>query len=76
MEVDRAWIENGGAEFVFQEPAGRKLEDRVLDVVHMSRMAFHTEGVDRFKVSYPAQDGGIEQDEFRIVEHLFASKFL
>lgn len=73
--VDRTWIEDGGAEFVFQEPTGRKLEDRVLDVVHISRMAFQTEGVDRFNVSYPALDEGLEPDEFRITEHLIAGKF-
>ena len=41
-EIDPSAIENGAAEFVFQEPAGRRLEDRVLDVVRICQVAFKT----------------------------------
>jgi len=75
LTVNHRWVEDGGAEFVFQQAAGRKLEDRVLDVVHVSRMAFHTEGIDRFRVTYPPPCRGLDLDEFRIAEQLFDGKF-
>jgi len=75
VEVDRGWVEGGGADFVFQELAGRRLEDRVLDVVHVSRMAMHTDGIDRDRLSYQASRGSEAPDEFRIAEQLFDGKF-
>lgn len=75
VEVDRAWVEAGGADVVFQELAGRRLEDRVLDVVHVSRMAMHTEGVDREQLGYRSSESNAAPDEFRIAEHLFANKY-
>lgn len=61
------------AEFVFQEPAGRRLEDRVLDVVRICRVAGSTAGVDgnRVELSHDA----CVPDEFLIVEHLKRSHF-
>lgn len=76
MAVDRSWIEGGGAELIFQETAGRKLEDRVLDVVHVSRVALHIEGIDGGGVTYPPSDEGAGFDEFRIAEQLFRIKMV
>jgi hypothetical protein len=56
------------AEFIFQEPAGRRLQDRVLDVMHIRRIACATAGVDELRVEL-SQDAGIP-DEFLIIEHL------
>jgi hypothetical protein len=73
-EIDRGAIENGESEFVFQEPAGRKLEDRVLDVLRICRLAAETHAQDD-----PAQeqnrvrllaDDGCEPDEFLIASQL------
>ncbi len=76
MNVDRAWIEAGGAELIFEEQLGRKLEDRVLDVVHVSRLARQTEGIDQAGVSFPPPERGSGLDEYRIAEQLFISKLL
>tara|TARA_R110002126_G_scaffold6119_14_gene32305 strand:- start:5768 stop:6427 length:660 start_codon:yes stop_codon:yes gene_type:complete len=56
------------AEFIFQEPAGRRLEDRVLDVMRICKIACATSGVDELRVEL-SQDAGAP-DEFLIVEHL------
>lgn len=74
MDVDRAWVESGGVELIFEETPGRKLEDRVLDVVHVTRLALHTEGVDAHGVRYPPPEQGTGLDAFRIAEQLFRSK--
>ena len=74
MTVDRPWVEGGGVELIFEETLGRKLEDRVLDVVHVSRLALHTEGVSGDGVSYPPPEEGAGLDEFRIAEQLFRTK--
>jgi len=74
-EIDRTTVEDGMADLVFQEPAGRRLEDRVLDVVRICQMAFATEGVDRFQVSFSCPRGDQAPDEFLIAEQLFAGNF-
>lgn len=74
-EIDPKTLADGFAEFVFQEPAGRKLADRVLDVVRICQMAFRTEGIDRLQVSFSCPTEAREPDEFVIAQHLFAGKF-
>lgn len=74
-EIDAHGLQEGHAEFVFQEPAGRRLEDRVLDVVRICQMAFATEGIDRLRVSFSRPEDDREPDEFLIAQHLFAGKF-
>lgn len=74
-EVDTDLLENGQAEFVFQEPAGRRLEDRVLDVVRVCQVAFRTAGIDRLQVRFDFVADTDGPDEYRIAEQLFAGKF-
>jgi hypothetical protein len=74
-EADPACAQEGVADFVFQEPAGRRLEDRVLDVVHVHRVAFQTEGIDPRQVTFACPTEDHRPDEFTIAEHLFAGKF-
>lgn len=74
-ELDPRALEEGAAEFVFQEPAGRRLEDRVLDVIRICHLAFQTEGVDRLQVSFSCPHDGREPDEYLIAEQLFAGNF-
>ncbi|MCP3919937.1 MAG: hypothetical protein GY711_30780 [bacterium] len=74
-EIDSKTLGEGFAEFVFQEPAGRRLEDRVLDVVRICQMAFATEGIDRLQVSFSVPNETREPDEYIIAKHLFAGKF-
>ena len=76
-EIDREAIENGETEFVFQEPAGRKLEDRVLDVLRICRLAAegcaHDHEPDSGRV-HLAADEGCEPDEFLIASQLLSEE--
>lgn len=74
-EVDADLLENGQAEFVFQEPAGRRLEDRVLDVVRICQVAFQTTGIDRLAIRFDCATDTDGPDEYLIAEQLFAGKF-
>ncbi len=69
--IDVHSIGSGECEYVFQEPAGRKLEDRVMDVLRICQMA----GVDSTEstraVSLWAERGS-EPDEFLIASRLLA----
>jgi len=38
-EVDRRAVQDGTVELILQEPAGRRLEDRVLDVLRIVQVA-------------------------------------
>ncbi len=69
--IDREAIENGWTEFVLQEPAGRKLEDRVLDVLRVCQLAMSGEKVDPKRITLAA-DAGREPDEFLIASQLLA----
>lgn len=75
-EIDRSAIENGESEFVFQEPAGRKLEDRVLDVLRICRLAAEC-SVQADSQEDPSRvhllaDEGEEPDEFLIASQLLS----
>ncbi|MEC8493898.1 MAG: hypothetical protein VXZ39_03175 [Planctomycetota bacterium] len=52
--IDSKLIQDGTAEFVFQEPAGRRLADRVVDVMQICRLAMETTGIDGVEVQAPA----------------------
>jgi len=58
------------AEFVLQERAGRRLLDRVLDLVQLAQVAVTTEGIDRGRVTLSCPANEREPDEFLIAEHL------
>lgn len=79
-EVTAPLVRSGSAEFVFQEPAGRRLADRVLDVMQVCRFALETHGIDGVEVEAPepateessrgACRNGAGADELVIAEHL------
>ena len=68
--IDSTAMRNGWVEFVLQEPAGRRLVDRVLDVVRIFQVARETEGVDPERLEFEAESGGHAPDEFRIASRL------
>lgn len=71
-QIDREAIENGESEYVFQEPAGRKLEDRVLDVLRVCQMAEGSgDDVRCVRLECPI---GQEPDEFLIASQLLAEE--
>jgi hypothetical protein len=71
-EIDRQAIQECGTEFVFQEPAGRRLEDRVLDVLRVCQLASSEENIDTERVRLFTPDPGQAPDEFLIASQLLA----
>jgi hypothetical protein len=76
-EIDPEAIMNGESEFVFQEPAGRKLEDRVLDVLRICRLAaescVHAHQREQRCLRLLPNDG-CEPDEFLIASQLLSEE--
>lgn len=72
-EIDRRAIERGEVEFVFQEPAGRRLEDRVLDVLRVCQVAVEV-GTPAARVELVASEGCPAPDEFLIATQLLADE--
>jgi hypothetical protein len=71
-EIDRGFIGEGTAEFVLLQPAGRKLEDRVLDLLRVYQLAVSTQEIDPAQVRLTAPEGEPEPDEFLIATQLLA----
>ena len=76
LRIDVDAVREGTAEFLLLEPVGRRLEDRVLDVVRVCHLAQRTEGVDRLQVSFSCPGERRAPDEFLIAEQLFAGRFV
>ncbi len=74
-QIDRQAIERGDADLVFQEPPGRRLEDRVLDVVRICQLAQDTQGVDAGRIRFVSPRGRREPDEFLIAQQLLRFNF-
>ena len=68
--IDRTCIEAGSIDLVLQVPAGRRLEDRVLDVLRMFEVIESLEGVDPSQVSLANRPNGNRPDEFLIASEL------
>jgi hypothetical protein len=71
-EVDVETVRSGSAELVFEEPAGRALPDRVLDVVRVSQIALKAPGIDRLQIHFGCltDDDGEIPDEYLIADQL------
>lgn len=71
-EVDDATVRSGSVELVFEEPSGRALPDRVLDVVRVSQVALRTQGIDRLQIHFGCLESGEEglADEYLIADQL------
>lgn len=70
--VDAAALDGSTREFVLQLPAGRRLEDRVLDVLRVCQLASNDAGEGSSRVSLVASDRDHEPDEFLIASQLLA----
>jgi hypothetical protein len=68
-ELDFSAVEEGGTDLVFRYPPGRRLEDRVLDVLRIVAAACSVESIDCSKVDFRPSDSCV-QDEFVIVQFL------
>lgn len=67
--IDCDALQPGECEYVFQEPAGRKLEDRVMDVLRICQMASDA-GCENARGVRLWATGGSEPDEFLIAARL------
>jgi len=74
--VDVDSVRSGRAEFLVRLGGDRRLEDRVLDVVRVCRLAYRTEGVDRLQVVFSPAEDGRARDELLIAEQLVAGRFV
>jgi hypothetical protein len=74
-EVDRSGIGDGAAEFVLLQPAGRRLEDRVLDLLRVYQFAMGTHEIDPARVQLIPPEGEQEPDEFLIAAQLLETEF-
>lgn len=72
-KIDSAAVLRGEAEFVFQEPAGRRLEDRVLDVLRVCHLAGEVSS-STAHVELVPPTGGRAPDEFLIASQLLADE--
>lgn len=73
-EIRLETVTEGWAEFVLQVPAGRRLEDRVLDLLRVIQLALSTFGLGadavRLEASLPAGHGRQPADELVIADRL------
>jgi hypothetical protein len=69
-EIDLPAVRSGVVEYVLRFPAGRRLEDRVLDVLRVSELAAAKENVAATEVLLYSPEGEAEPDEFLIVSQL------
>lgn len=67
--VDSLRVAGGCIDFVFQVPAGRRLEDRVLDLVRVYHVAIH-QGVEPLAIQLVASADEQCRDEFLIARGL------
>ena len=74
-EVDNRTLEAGTTELILQEPAGRRLCDRVLDVLRITQMALTTPEIDCSQVTFSPSNNGHLHDEVLIAEQLLAGNF-
>ena len=70
--IDAACVADGTCEFVFQMPAGRKLEDRVLDVMRLWQVVLAQTRTTP-DVVHLASSPGEESDECMIASQLIAN---
>ena len=68
--INPSTVQGGCTEFVLQEPAGRRLEDRVLDVLRLCDLASSFESVDEARVELTVEDPANPPDEILIAEEL------
>jgi hypothetical protein len=73
-EIDRRNIERGETVFVLQEQAGRKLEDRVLDVLRVCQLASSMDLEHPPRVELESETDLDPRDEFLIASQLLAGE--
>jgi hypothetical protein len=72
-DIDRNAVASGVIEYALQFPAGRRLEDRVLDVVRICQLAAAKNGVEAREVELYSPPGEPNPDEFLIASELLSA---
>lgn len=73
-EIDLPAVRSGMIEYAVQLPPGRRLEDRVLDVLRICELAASRENIRPCDVLLYAHEGETEPDEFLIASQLMAGE--
>jgi hypothetical protein len=73
-EVDMPAVRSGVIEYALQLPAGRRLEDRVLDVLRVCQLAASRESIRPQDVVLYSPDSETEPDEFLIASKLMTGE--
>lgn len=68
--IDVDSVQLGCTEFVIQSPAGRRLEDRVMDALRLCEIAANFESVDSDQIGFGGLDNVDLPDEARIADQL------
>ena len=76
--IDSGLVQEGTAEFILQELAGRRLADRVVDLMHVCRLAMKTTGIEGVEVQAPADEtcSPACKDDLLIAEQLLDRRIL
>lgn len=74
VEIDLDVILGGRVDLVFQVLAGRRLEDRVLDVIRARQVAENC-GLEPDEIEFLTAEGHREPDEFMIAQRLHKQGF-
>jgi len=69
-ELDWGRIEGGEADLIFKTDLGRRLEDRVLDVLRLVTCAATLEGMEERKIELLPEDRAAAADELLIAQAL------
>lgn len=69
-EISNEVASDGGVDFVFQVPAGRRLEDRVLDVLRLCQLVAGESDLSLGQIQLVHRSEGHEPDEFMIARRL------
>jgi hypothetical protein len=72
-EIDQRAVAGGVIEYALQFPIGRRLEDRVLDVVRICQLAAAKHSVEPREVQLYSPPGEPKPDEFLIATELLAA---
>jgi len=72
-DIDLRAVAGGVVEYALQFPAGRRLEDRVLDVVRICELAATKDAVKPSEVQLYTPPGEPEPDEFLIASELLTA---
>ena len=73
-EIDLSAVRSGVTEYVLRCPEGRKLEDRVLDVLRVCELAAAKEGIRTHEVVLFTPEAESEPDEFLIAAQLISGE--